>query len=222
MISTKLTAEGKQLLETLLQEFSKKIRDHVCDAHHLLSLTDKQLSNCSDYCERWIIARACFRSTISLKILSEEPAHLKLGLRPFAPQSFKTNAQGREKDGLAITNYMNIAIMWAAEWKKNRSYSFRYCDGTFVITPPSGSIKNWQALLEQAQEYVLGRRFRTTGGGGNAREWAGFIRGLAGACGLPHSRDDKSAATLWDGFFEKIHVIDDSFKFPLSLLKLED
>lgn len=125
--------------------------------------------------ERWVLARACYKSTISLYLLTSQSSHVYLALSPHSELLTAAREEDRTRQRLNVERHLAVAALQLVTWKRD-SYAFEYSGGRLVIKGGAAC----SAVLQPAVEYVDSSRARPDGGGDSARMLARILRGMAG------------------------------------------
>lgn len=206
----RLDEAGREHLGRLLTKFESSTSGSSAIARQLKTALGE--GACLE--DRWVLARSCYKLTLSFYLLSKNRAHIRLAIKQYSEVPSGATDEERKRQSLNAERYRAIATVQLVEWADRKlnefdnAFEFEYAqlsNGSEIrIKPPTVEGGNLQKLLDDAKAYVDSSRQRADSGGNDAREWARVIRGLAG--------------TEWSSFKSELSVRSNVVIIPLTLV----
>ena len=157
------------LLNVYFKELNDRASEQVDFGKTLTNLVVEASINTSVLAEKWCLAHACYRGTISLKILTGENDHIGIELACLGEKPGETESEVK----------LRYAAAWLAKWKAS-GFEFwldRSGADTFLLVKPKEAIRDWAGGLKPAiQNWLDGTRSK----GDMSKSWATVLRGCAG------------------------------------------
>lgn len=162
----------KNMLDSYFKEFStyKTGNSRQDSIIELLCQASNKLSSVQDL---WCLAHACYKTRISLAVLTESIDDLGIELHLYKePDEGEQAAETASHQICAATQL----YLWKVE---EYSFSFQNRTNELTIKANSGSI-GWTSLKPKICKWWVGTRERGDLGGDSSEPWARVLRGLAG------------------------------------------